>query len=135
MKVTGIHCVLTLILIFYERSVFCCRCPKPVLQDESYFCGQELQGSDCTINAQFVCNVGSVEAEKTPGDCKGRATEKHCAPISKKHCLEEYTNPVSTIGCLTARGCYDVQTAREYWHEYNSTDPKFRLQLKTKLTH
>jgi hypothetical protein len=134
MKVTGIHCALTLILIFYEQSVFCCRCPEPVLQDESYFCGQELQGSDCTMNVKFVCNVGSVEAEKTPGDCSGRATEKHCAPNSKKFCLNKYPNPVSTNGCLKSRGCYGPQTARKYWQEYNSTDPELRFQLQTKLS-
>jgi hypothetical protein len=132
MKVTGIRCALTtLILIFYEQSVFCCRCPESVLKDESVFCGQELQGSDCTINVKFVCKVGSVEVEKTKSDCGGRAIEKHCAPISRKHCLNQYPNPASTNRCLKNRGCYDIQTARTFWQEYNSTDPKFRFQLQT----
>jgi hypothetical protein len=129
----GLQLAFVLTLVFWEQPGFCCRCPEKILKNESVFCGQELQGSDCSINVQFVCFVGSAVAKKTSEDCNGLATGKNCAPISRKLCWSE-SDSNSTLSaytelCLKERGCYSVTKARKLWQEYNSKDPKFRFQL------
>jgi hypothetical protein len=123
-----------IVLITYGKSASCCLCPGPELvsHNESYFCGQELRGSDCKLNAKFICDIGSVTAEIAEEDCNGRASPiNNCAPPSYQRCKQQWNNitsPVLMARCLRSRYCIDLKMAKNFWKIYNSTDPKLRFQ-------
>jgi hypothetical protein len=121
-----------IILITYGKSASCCLCPDPALvfRNESFFCGQELRGSDCQINAKFICDVGSVTAIKAAANCNGMASStRNCAPPSYQHCKKQWKNSTVMITyCLRLRFCVDLKQAKNFWKIHNSTDPTLRFQ-------
>jgi hypothetical protein len=121
-----------IILILYGKSASCCLCPELVLRNESYFCGQELRGSDCQLNAKFICDIGSVTAEIAEEDCNENASStRNCAPPSYQRCKQQWNGSTSRVlmaQCLRARFCVDLKRAKNFWKIYNSTDPKLRFQ-------
>jgi hypothetical protein len=121
-----------IVLITYGKSASCCLCPGPELvsHKESYFCGQELRGSDCQLNAKFICDIGSVTAEIAEEDCNERASPiTNCAPPSYKTCKQKWKNSTVMLAqCLSSRFCVDLKRAKNFWKIYNSTDPKLRFQ-------
>jgi hypothetical protein len=121
-----------IILITYGKSASCCLCPDPELvsRNQSYFCGQELRGSDCHINAKFICDVGSVTAEIAEDDCNENASStRNCAPPSHKGCKQKWKNSTVMLAyCLRLRYCVDLKQAKNFWKIHNSTDPRLRFQ-------
>jgi hypothetical protein len=122
-----------IVLITYGKSASCCLCPGPELvsHNESYFCGQELRGSDCKLNAKFICDIGSVTAEIAEEDCNENASStRNCAPPSYKRCKQQWnsTSPVLMADCLSSRFCVDLKRAKNFWKIYNSPDPKLRFR-------
>jgi hypothetical protein len=121
-----------IILITYGKSASCCLCPEPELvpQNESYFCGQELRGSDCKLNAKFICDIGSVTAEVSGENCNRMASStRNCAPPSYSTCKQKWKNSTLMVAyCLKSRFCVDLKRAKNFWKIHNSTDPKLRFQ-------
>jgi hypothetical protein len=121
-----------IILITYGKYASCCLCPGPefVLRNESYFCGEELRGSDCQINAKYICEMGSVTAEIAEENCNENASSTtNCAPPSYKTCKDKWKNSTVLLAkCLRVRFCVDLKRAKNFWRIYNSTDPTLRFQ-------
>jgi hypothetical protein len=106
-----------IILITYGKSASCCLCPELVFRNVSYFCGQELRGSDCQINAKFICDAGSATAIKAEANCNGMTSStRNSVPPSYQHCKKQRKNSTVMLAyCLRLRFCFDLKRAKNFW--------------------